>query len=104
MEEAGPLAPQHRHNLIEVADASVHLHCLVETIGMGGGVAAPTALTHHDGVEVEVERLAHAGLDATIGGTAANDDGVAPKHAQQFGDTSSVERAGTTFEEDIVRG
>src|SRR4051794_30730763 len=37
---------QHRRDLIEGADAGVHLHCLVEAVGMGGRIAAPAALAH----------------------------------------------------------
>src|SRR4051812_34643330 len=35
--------PQHRGDLVEGADARIHLHRLVEAVGMRGGVAAPAA-------------------------------------------------------------
>ena len=37
---------------------------------MGGGIAAPAALAHHDCVEVHAEGLADARLDAAVGRTA----------------------------------
>src|SRR5271163_2917160 len=57
-----PLFPQHGGDLVEASDAGVHFHRLVEAVGVRGGVAAPAAFAHHDGREVEVEGLAHAGL------------------------------------------
>ena len=57
-------------------------------------VAAPTALAHDDGREVQVERLAHAGLDAAIGRAAADDDGIAPEHMQQLRDAGAQNALG----------
>src|SRR5215472_6718185 len=63
--------PQHRRDLVEASDARVHLHRLVEAIGVGGRIVAPAAIAHYHRGEVEVEGLAHARLDAAIGGASA---------------------------------
>src|SRR6267143_1904306 len=47
--------------LCQSPDARVHLHRRVEAVGVGGGVAAPAALAHDDGVEVHAEGLADTG-------------------------------------------
>ena len=67
------LLSQHRLDLVEMADARVHFHCLVEAVGMRGRVAAPAALAHDNGCEVEIESLADACLDTSIGGAATDD-------------------------------
>src|SRR5204862_4435178 len=99
-----PSFPQHRRDLVEASDARVHFHRLVEAVGMGGCVAAPAAFAHHNRCDVEVEGLADARLDPAIGGAAADDDGVAPQHAQQLGDAGSVEGARPALEEDVILG
>ena len=38
---------QHCHNLVQPPNAGVHLHRLVEAIGVGRRIAAPAALAHH---------------------------------------------------------
>ena len=48
---------------------------------------APADFAHHDRCEVEVEDLADARLDAAIGGAAADDDGVAPQHVGELGES-----------------
>src|SRR6516225_9736098 len=48
---------------------------------------APADFAHHDRCEVEVEDLADARLDAAIGGAAADDDGVAPQHVRELGES-----------------
>src|SRR5207302_2295982 len=70
--DEGASFEQHCRDLVEGADARVHLHGLVEAVGVGGLIAAPAAFTHHHAGEVEVESLAHARLDAAIGGAAAD--------------------------------
>jgi len=69
---------------------------------VGGRIAAPAAIAHYHRREVEVEGLPDAGLDTAIGGTAANDDRVAPQHVKELGDTRPVKGAGPALEEDVI--
>src|SRR3979411_2177498 len=39
-----PSFPQHRRDLVEVPDARIHFHRLVEAVGVGGPAAPPHAL------------------------------------------------------------
>src|SRR3954447_8351394 len=56
--------PQHRRDLIEGADAGVHLHRLVEAVGVRRRIAAPAAFAHDDRGDIPIERFAYARLDA----------------------------------------
>ena len=91
---------QHRRDLVETPNPRVHFHRLVEAVGVGGRVAAPAALADDNGLQVEVECLANAGLDAAIGRAATDDDDVAPQRVQQFRDAGSVECARSALEID----
>src|SRR4051794_40526319 len=97
-----PSVPQHRRDLVEAPNARVHFHRLVEAIGVGRRITTPAALAHHYGCQVHVEGLADTRLYAAIGGTAADDDGVAPQHMQQFGDAGPVKGARPPLEEDVI--
>src|SRR3984885_9465783 len=99
-----PLFPQHRRDLVEVPNARVHLHCLVEAVGVGRRVAAPAAFARNHRRQIEVEGLPDARLDAAIGGATADDDGVAPQHMQELGDARPVEGARPALEEDVILG
>src|SRR5262249_53981646 len=85
--------PQHCRDLGEAADARVHLHRLAGAVGRGGSIPAQQAFAHYNRGKMEVESLAAAGLDTTIGGPAANDDRVPPQHVQQLGYPRPIEGA-----------
>src|SRR5206468_7245784 len=95
---------EHGEGLVERADAGVHLHRLVETVGVSRGVAAPAALADDDGVEVHAEGLAHAGLDAAVGGAAADDERRPAQQPEQLGRAGAVEGARPALEVDVVLG
>ena len=65
---------------------------------MSGLVASVADFADHDGHDVHVERLADAGLDATVRAAAADDDRVTTEHVQELGDAGPVEGAGPAFE------
>src|SRR5262249_5738777 len=93
---------EHRGRPLEGAGARGHLHRLVEAVGVGGGVTAPAALADHDRVEIHAEGLAHAGLDAAIGGAAADDERGATEQPEQLGRAGAVEGARPALEVDVV--
>jgi hypothetical protein len=66
---------------LERPDAGVHPHRLVEAVGVGLDVAAPAAFADDDHVEVHVERLPNARLDAAGGGPASDQDDVPSEHS-----------------------
>src|SRR5215472_14199131 len=101
---SGALSPQHRHNLVEGPDARVHLHRLVEAVGVRGRVAAPAAFANDNRRDVEVEGLANARFYAAIGGAAADYDDVAPEHLQELGNTGSVKGARAALQEHVILG
>src|ERR1700693_1739541 len=99
-----PSLPQHRCDLVEATDARVHLHRLVEAVGVSGGVAAPAAFAHHDGSEVEVEGLADARLDAANGRAPADAYDVARQHVQKLRATRALQSTRAALEEDVILG
>src|SRR6185437_11320008 len=98
------LSPQHRRHLFERSDAGIHLHRLVQAVGVRGRVAAPAAFAHDDGGKVEVECLPDTRFHAAIGGAAADQNGIPSQHPQQLRNPRPIERARPALEENIVLG
>src|SRR5437870_9463424 len=71
-ERRGSSSGEHGQGLFQGANARIHLHGLVEAVGVGRSVATPATFADDHGVEVHAEGLADTGLDAAIGRAAAD--------------------------------
>src|SRR6185437_6172448 len=91
-------------DLVEAADASIHLHRLVEAISVRCCIAAPATFAHDDRRDVAVEGFADARLDTAVCRAAADEDRVATQHVQKLGDSRPVKGARPALQKYVILG